>query len=124
GHVAVGMHRQGFDLQLTQYDERGPARDVLHDVVGLDVDGDRVRSLLLAARRGRQLAYVGRVEWGVRRAVVEEILTRCRTRALPVCRDVDRARSVVWIEPSVVVEVTYSEVMMGRLRDPVLRNVS
>src|SRR5262245_47480514 len=21
GHVAVGMHRQGFDLQLTQYDE-------------------------------------------------------------------------------------------------------
>jgi hypothetical protein len=21
--VAVGMHRQGFDLQLTQYDERG-----------------------------------------------------------------------------------------------------
>ena len=23
GHAAVGMHRQGFDLQLTQYDERG-----------------------------------------------------------------------------------------------------
>ena len=23
GHVAVGVHRQGFDLQLTQYDERG-----------------------------------------------------------------------------------------------------
>jgi hypothetical protein len=23
GQVAVGMHRQGFDLQLTQYDERG-----------------------------------------------------------------------------------------------------
>jgi hypothetical protein len=23
GHVAVGMHRQGFDLHLTQYDERG-----------------------------------------------------------------------------------------------------
>ena len=23
GHVAVGMRRQGFDLQLTQYDERG-----------------------------------------------------------------------------------------------------
>ena len=22
GHVAVGMHRQGFDLQLTQYDDR------------------------------------------------------------------------------------------------------
>jgi hypothetical protein len=23
GHVAVSMHRQGYDLQLTQYDERG-----------------------------------------------------------------------------------------------------
>jgi len=23
GHVAVGMHRQGYDLQLTQYEERG-----------------------------------------------------------------------------------------------------
>src|SRR5213596_1746395 len=23
GNVAVGMHRQGYDLQLTQYDERG-----------------------------------------------------------------------------------------------------
>jgi hypothetical protein len=23
GHVAVGMARQGFDLQLTRYDERG-----------------------------------------------------------------------------------------------------
>jgi len=23
GHVVVGMHRQGYDLQLTQYDERG-----------------------------------------------------------------------------------------------------
>ena len=23
GHVAVGMHRQGYDLQLTQYNDRG-----------------------------------------------------------------------------------------------------
>jgi hypothetical protein len=23
GHVAVGMHRQGYDLQLTQYGDRG-----------------------------------------------------------------------------------------------------
>ena len=23
GHIAVGMHRQGYDLQLTQYDEKG-----------------------------------------------------------------------------------------------------
>ena len=23
GHVVTGMHRQGYDVQLTQYDERG-----------------------------------------------------------------------------------------------------
>src|SRR6267378_3511599 len=23
GHIAVGMHRRGYDLQLTQYDDRG-----------------------------------------------------------------------------------------------------
>jgi hypothetical protein len=22
GHIAIGMHRQGYDLQLTQYDDR------------------------------------------------------------------------------------------------------
>jgi len=26
GHIAVGMHRQGYDLQLTQYDDRAGVR--------------------------------------------------------------------------------------------------
>ena len=38
GHVAVGMHRQGFDLQLTRYADRGWARDVLHDWDGALAD--------------------------------------------------------------------------------------
>jgi hypothetical protein len=44
GHVAVGLHRQGYDLQLTQYDDRG-WRDVLHDGDGIladERDGHRV----------------------------------------------------------------------------------
>ena len=32
-------------------------------------------------------------------------------------------RGVIWMEPRVVVEITYRELMMGRLRDPVLRAV-
>ena len=31
--------------------------------------------------------------------------------------------SIVWIEPSVVVEVQYAELMQGRLRDAVSRRV-
>jgi len=32
-------------------------------------------------------------------------------------------RGVLWVEPRVVVEVSFSELMLGRLRDPVLRGV-
>ena len=46
GHVAVGMARQGYDLQLTRYDEKGMARDLLHERDGALADGrdrDRLR---------------------------------------------------------------------------------
>ena len=43
GHVAVGMHRQGYDLQLTQYDERG--------WIGAPTWGSAVASL--SKQRGR-----------------------------------------------------------------------
>jgi hypothetical protein len=70
-----------------------------------------------------ELTYVGRVKWGVGRRVVEGILTRCTTRATPACPDAERWGRVVWVEPRVGVEVSYSELMVGRLRDPVLRGL-
>jgi bifunctional non-homologous end joining protein LigD len=92
-------------------------------VVGLDTGDGRPSSLLLAARHGRRLVYVGRVEWGVTHGAVDQIAERCRTRPAPACDDAERGRGVVWVEPRVIVEVTYSELMLGRLRDPVLRAV-
>jgi hypothetical protein len=44
-------------------------------------------------------------------------------RATPACADVERARGVVWFEPSADVEVQYNEMTLGRLRDAVLRAV-
>jgi hypothetical protein len=38
-------------------------------------------------------------------------------------RIAERGRGVVWIHPDVVAEVSYSELMLGRLRDPVLRRI-
>src|SRR5262245_29703027 len=38
GHIAVGMHRQGYDLQLTQYDERGWRAKLLYDWDGALAD--------------------------------------------------------------------------------------
>ena len=42
---------------------------------------------------------------------------------MPPCGDAERMRGVIWIEPRVVVEVSFSELMLGRLRDPVLRGL-
>jgi hypothetical protein len=41
----------------------------------------------------------------------------------PACEITERRRNVVWIESDVVAEVTYSELTLGRLRDPVLRSL-
>jgi len=92
-------------------------------VVGLDVPITGSCSLLLARRVGRRLFYVGRVEWSATRAVVARIRKRCTIRSLPACTVSERARGVVWIEPDIIAEVTYSELRLGRLRDPVVRGI-
>jgi len=91
-------------------------------VVGLDVPLSGSCSLRLAAREGRKLVYVGRCEWGVSRRVVGELRERCTILSAPVCEGVERPRGVVWVEPSVMVEVQCNELMQGRLRDAVLRH--
>ena len=89
-------------------------------VIGIDANDGGTSSLLLAARKGTGLTYVGRVEWGVSRGAVGRIVARCTPRRTPPCADAERSRGASWVEPSVVVEVSYSELMVGRLRDPVL----
>jgi hypothetical protein len=43
---------------------------------------------------------------------------------MPACAGIGRVRGVVWVEPTVTVEVQYNEMMLGRLRDAVQRGVS
>jgi ATP-dependent DNA ligase len=81
-------------------------------------------SLLLAARQGRKLVYVGRCQWGVSRAVVAALRERSVELKQPPCDGAERGRGVVWVKPSVVADVQYNELMQGRLRDPVLRTIS
>jgi len=110
----------------------GPTREwlkvkVRHEgrfvVVGLDVPLAGACSLLLAARVGRRLLYVGRVEWGVSRRIVAELRERSAVLSTPICEGAKRGRGIVWLDPSAVVEVQYNEMMQGRLRDAVLRSV-
>src|SRR5437763_4850672 len=55
--------------------------------------------------------------------VEARLCERCTMLSAPICEGVERGRGIVWLHPDVVAEVTYSELMQGRLRDPVLRQV-
>ena len=56
-------------------------------VVGLDVPLAGACSLLLAARVGRRLSYVGRIEWGMSRRLVAELRESCTILSTPVCHE-------------------------------------
>ena len=64
------------------------------------------------------------VEWGVGRALVDALTENVPTRAVSPFTDHNRHRGAAWLEPRVVVEVSYSELVNGWLRDPVLRALS
>jgi bifunctional non-homologous end joining protein LigD len=90
-------------------------------IVGLDVAVAGSCSLLLAAREGRRLVYVGRCEWGVSRKAVAALREQSIELKDAPCDGIERQRGVVWLEPRVVVDVQYNELMQRRLRDAVLR---
>ncbi len=52
-----------------------------------------------------------------------ELLRRGRERSTSPFHDFRLSRGVTWLEPGLHVEATYSEVMEGRLRDPVYRGI-
>jgi bifunctional non-homologous end joining protein LigD len=90
-------------------------------VVGIAKADGWPYALLVAERVNDQLVYRGRVEWGVGRRVIEAVAAAARRRLRPTCADAERWGDIIWVEPRVVVEVSYSEIMQSRLRDPVFR---
>jgi hypothetical protein len=55
--------------------------------------------------------------------LVAELRERCTILSTPICQGAERGRGIVWLEPSVVAEIQYNEMMQGRLRDAVLRGM-
>jgi bifunctional non-homologous end joining protein LigD len=89
-------------------------------VGGILGTSDAPEGLLVGERVGRRLIYRGVVAWGVRRGVIADILRRARAVSRSPFHDVDTHRAT-WLEPRLKIEVTYNEMMEGRLRDPVFR---
>jgi hypothetical protein len=56
---------------------------------------------------------------GAPRPVVAGIRERCTLLSAPVCEGAERGRGVVWNAPDVAAEVSYSELMLARLRDAI-----
>jgi bifunctional non-homologous end joining protein LigD len=95
-------------------------------VGGVMRSGTNVTGLLVGARKNRRLLYRGTVEWGLFRQVVGELVAGVEGLVRPTSpfADLKRASSdVLWLEPRLVAEVSYSELMEDRLRDPVLREL-
>jgi hypothetical protein len=65
--------------------------------------------------------YRGLVEFGVGRALLSQLARSSLVRPTSPFRHGLRLPNVVWLEPHVVVELTYSELMRSVLRDPVFR---
>jgi ATP-dependent DNA ligase len=80
----------------------------------------------VGARKGRKLLFRGTVEWGLFRQLVGQLVAGVEGLVRPTSpfADLKHASSdVVWLEPRLVAEVSYSELMEDRLRDPVLREL-
>ncbi len=63
------------------------------------------------------------VEWGVRRGVVDALMAGARLRDGSPFTNLPQRRDVTWVESSAIAEVSYAEIVDGRLRAAVLRAV-
>ena len=65
------------------------------------------------ARRDREQMLRRTCRVGSVRGTLELIVAQTKRRLGPMCRDAKRTRGVVWVESRVVVEVSFTELMLG-----------
>jgi bifunctional non-homologous end joining protein LigD len=90
-------------------------------VVGGIRDVNAFDGVLVGQRVGDALHYRGVVEWGFRAPDVLALLDHARRWSRPGSPFVDappRMRSVTWVAPRLQAEVSYAEIVEGRLRAP------
>src|SRR5262245_24335622 len=90
---------------------------------GIAVTASGYRGLLLGHRIGREFRYVGTVEWGVARALVDALTENVPTRAGSPFTDHLRHRAPSGWSRALWPRVSFSEMVNRWLRDPVLRQL-
>jgi len=115
---ADSVYRGGPARSWVKVKIRREGRFVVGGILGLPYT---FAGILVGHRVGRRLLYRGTVEWGLGMRTAQDILRRGRECSTSPFHDFRQSRGVTWLEPTVHVELTYSELMDGRLRDPVYR---
>jgi bifunctional non-homologous end joining protein LigD len=89
-------------------------------VGGVMRSGSQVTGLLVGQRERGRLLYRGTVEWGLFRQVVTQLVASVEGLMRPTSpfADLRCATDVTWLAPRLLAEVSYSELMEDRLRDP------
>jgi bifunctional non-homologous end joining protein LigD len=118
---ADSVYRGGPTRSWVKLKVRQEGRFVLGGILGLP---STFAGILVGQRIGRRLLFRGTVEWGLGMRTARELLRQGRERSTSRFHDFRLSRGVTWLEPTLIVEVTYSEVMEGRLRDPVYRGLA
>lgn len=97
-------------------------QDARFVVGGVGETADGAPRLLVGELVARELVYRGAVELGVGPRLVAELMSRGRPRATSPFPAL-RSSRVIWLEPTIAVEVSYGRVMQGWLREPVCRGL-
>ena len=118
---AESVYRGGPTRSWIKVKIRREGRFVLGGILGLPYT---FAGILVGQRVGRRLLYRGTVEWGLGMRTAQELVRRGRERSTTPFHDFRLSRGVTWLEPALHVELTYSELMEGRLRDPVYRGLA
>jgi bifunctional non-homologous end joining protein LigD len=79
--------------------------------------------LLVGRRVGRELRYLGTVEWGVGGHILEDLLEHRRAcpRTSSPFAELRRRTDVIWLKPTLRAEISFVEIVGDRLRAPVFR---
>lgn len=94
-------------------------------VVGGIRNVDAFDGVLVGERVGDELHYRGVIEWGFKAHDVLRLLRETRTFAQTTSpfADLRTMRNAVWMEPRLLAEISYSEIVDGRLRAPSWRGL-
>jgi bifunctional non-homologous end joining protein LigD len=117
---AESVYRGGRTRSWVKVKIRREGRFIVGGVVGWP---HTFAGLLVGQHMGRRLLYRGSVEWGLGLRTAEQIVRRAQQTSTSPFDDFRLSHGVTWLEPTLYVELTYSEIMEGRLRDPVYRGL-